>query len=91
MVRGTLGAVDTFLWQMLASVIFPSFCINRLVTLLFSLQEGNSLPVDLLNTFEFFPTITGLLSIPLLIVPLDVLAHWTLNGSFRKVTGAILK
>ena len=37
-IRGTLGALDTFCWQMLASVLFPSFIINRLVTLLFSLQ-----------------------------------------------------
>ena len=36
--RATFGAVDTFLWQMLASVLFPSFIINRLVTLLFTLQ-----------------------------------------------------
>lgn len=89
--RATLGATDTFLWQMLASVIFPSFCINRLVTLLFSLQAGGTLP-DILTTgpAEFIPTALGLVAIPLLIVPLDVLAHWTLNGSFRKVTGAIL-
>jgi hypothetical protein len=29
-------------------------------------------------------------SIPLLIVPLDVLAHWILNGSLRKVSGKVL-
>lgn len=89
--RATLGATDTFLWQMLASVIFPSFCINRLVTLLVTLQAGDTLP-ELLTSgpAEFIPTVLGLLAIPLLIVPLDVLAHWTLNGSFRKVTGAIL-
>ena len=31
-------------WQMLASVLFPSFIINRLVTLLFSLQAGGVIP-----------------------------------------------
>ena len=43
-VRGTLGALDTFFWQMLASVVFPSFCINRIVLLLDSLQEAGSMP-----------------------------------------------
>ena len=45
-IRGTLGAADTFCWQMLASVIFPSFCINRLVTLLVTLQSGDVSGVD---------------------------------------------
>jgi fission process protein 1 len=86
--RATFGAVDTFLWQMLASVLFPSFIINRLVTLLFTLQTTGGLP-DFL-TIEWLPTVAGLVAIPLLIVPLDVLAHWTLNGSFRRVSSAVL-
>jgi len=85
LLRATFGAVDTFMWQMLASVLFPSFVINRLVTLLFSLQADGVIP-----SIEFLPTVAGLLAIPLLIVPLDVLAHWTLNGSFRKVSAAVL-
>ena len=84
--RATFGAVDTFMWQMLASVLFPSFIINRLVTLLFSLQADGVLP-----QIELLPTVAGLLAIPLLIVPLDVLAHWTLNGSFRKVSSAVIE
>ena len=84
--RATLGASDTFLWQMLASVVFPSFCINRLVALLLTLQE--SAPSVLQQ--EWIPTAIGLVAIPLLIEPLDVLAHWTLNGSFRRVTNDIL-
>ena len=72
--RATFGATDTFLWQMLASVLFPSFCINRLVALLGGLQEAGSVP-DLL-TASWLPTVAGLALIPLVIVPLDVLAHW---------------
>jgi fission process protein 1 len=83
--RAILGSVDTFMWQMLASVLFPSFIINRLVTLLFSLQVEGVIP-----QIELLPTAAGLLAIPLLIVPLDVLAHWTLNGSFRRVSSAVL-
>jgi fission process protein 1 len=86
--RATFGAVDTFLWQMLASVLFPSFIINRLVTLLFTLQGDGVLPEPL--TIGWLPTAAGLLAIPLLIAPLDVLAHWTLNGSFRRVSSAVV-
>ena len=86
-VPGALGAMDTFCWQMLASVLFPSFCINRLVTLLISLQATVDMPELLTN--EFLPTAAGLLAIPLLIAPLDVLAHWVLNGSFRSVKAKV--
>jgi len=89
MARGTLGALDTFFWQMLASVIFPSFCINRLVTLLFSLQQGD-IPM-IIKEAEFLPTIVGLVSIPLLVTPLDSLAHFTLNKSFRRVKSTIVQ
>merc|ERR1712232_587782 len=74
LISGSLGALDTFLWQMLASVVFPSFCINRLVTLLISLQSTLDLPELLTN--EYLPTAAGLLAIPVLITPLDILAHW---------------
>ena len=87
--RAGFGAADTFLWQMLASVLFPSFVINRLVTLAISLQAGGTLPEPL--NAEFLPTALGLAVIPLVIVPLDVLAHWTLNSSFRRVKSAVTK
>ena len=88
-IRGTLGALDTFCWQMLASVLFPSFCINRVVTLLASLAEEGSLP-DLLAA-GWVPTVAGLALIPAIILPLDTLAHFTLNQSFRKGSAAINK
>jgi len=84
---GVLGATDTFLWQMLASVIYPSFCINRLVLLLVSLQASPACPE--LFTADWLPTAAGLISIPLLIKPLDALAHQTLNLSFRRVSVAL--
>ena len=43
-VQGTLGALDTFSWQMLASVMLPSFIINRIVVLFASLQFEDLLP-----------------------------------------------
>ena len=88
-IRGTFGAVDTLFWQMLASVLFPSFCINRLVLLLESLQEAGSLP-ELLQV-SWLPTVAGLIVIPLIILPLDTLAHFSLNQSFRRVSKSVLQ
>ena len=36
------------------------------------------------------PTAFGLLLIPLVILPLDVLAHFTMNQSFRKAANTVL-
>ena len=83
-----LGSVDTFVWQMLASVVFPSFIINRLVTLIVTLQATVDLPEAL--QADWIATVLGLVAIPLLITPLDTLTHWILNGSLRKVNKQIL-
>ena len=88
-ISGTLGAVDTFCWQMLASVLFPSYIINRAVLFLVSLQATGELP-DILSA-GWIPTAAGLIIIPLVIVPLDVLAHWTMNGSYRRIGKSILE
>ena len=85
--RAVVGASDTFMWQMLASVIYPSFCINRLVVFLLYAQ-AQDIPSFL--QVDFLPTVAGLVAIPLLITPLDVLAHQTLNLSFRKLSAALL-
>jgi len=87
LLKGILTATDCFMWQMLASVIFPSFIINRLVLLLVSLQALPSCP-ELLSA-GWIPTAAGLIAIPLLIAPLDTLAHQTLNLSFRRVDKAL--
>ena len=86
--RAVRGAVDTFVWQMLASVVFPSFIINRLVTLIVTLQATVDLPEAL--QADWIATVLGLVAIPLLITPLDTLTHWILNGSLRKVNKQIL-
>jgi len=87
-IPGTLGGIDTFFWQMLASVIFPSFCINRLVTLLASLQEVGGLPDPLM--VSWLPTVAGLVAIPLIILPLDTLAHFVMNRSFRRISSSVI-
>lgn len=89
LVAGAFGASDTFLWQMLASVVFPSFMINRVVLLLVSLQAQDGCPEPL--TAGWIPTVVGLGVIPLIITSLDTLAHWALNGSFRQVGDVVLE
>ena len=39
---------------------------------------------------SFLPTAVGLLLIPAVILPLDILAHWTMNSSYRRIGGKIL-
>ena len=36
-------------------------------------------------------TVAGLVAIPLIITSLDTLAHWTLNGSYRMLSDAVLE
>jgi len=86
--RGTLGALDTFSWQMLASVLFPSYIINRAVCYLDGMQGLGALP-ELLQA-SWLPTAVGLILIPLIILPLDVLAHFTMNSSFRRAASTVL-
>jgi len=86
--RGTLGALDTFSWQMLASVLFPSYIINRSVCYLDGMQGLGALP-ELLQA-SWLPTVVGLILIPLIILPLDVLAHFTMNSSFRRAANTVL-
>lgn len=86
-VSGVLGAVDTFSWQMLASVLFPSFIINRFVCFLASANAAGITPEML--QLDWLPTAAGLITIPLVIVPLDILAHFSMNGSFRKAARSL--
>ena len=39
---------------------------------------------------SFLPTVVGLLIIPAVIFPLDILAHWTMNSSYRRIGGKML-
>ncbi len=85
-----LATVDSLLFQVMASVVFPSFTINRWVTflgaVLAQLPEGQ-LPAEVV---EYLPTATGLVIIPLICGPLDVLTHRLLDNSFRSVSETIL-
>jgi len=69
-------------------VLLPSFIINRIVVLFASLQFEDLLPGFLELSWE--PTVLGLVSIPLIILPLDILAHFLMNSSFRRASSSIL-
>ena len=82
--RAVLGSVDTFVWQMLASVVFPSFIINRLVTLIVTLQATVDLPEAL--QADWIATVLGLVAIPPSVSPARHADPLILNGLLRKAT-----
>jgi fission process protein 1 len=88
-----LASIDSLLFQFMASVIFPSFTINRWVTFLGTAlselpqEQFANVPTEVL---QYLPTATGLFLIPLICGPLDVLTHRLLDSSFRSVSETIL-
>lgn len=88
-----LASIDSLLFQFMASVIFPSFTINRWVTFLGAAlaqlpeEQLSSVPAELV---QYLPTATGLIIIPIICGPLDVLTHRLLDNSFRSVSERIL-
>lgn len=88
-----LASIDSLLFQFMASVIFPSFTINRWVTffgtVLSELPEEQFSNVST-EVLQYLPTATGLILIPIICAPLDVLTHRLLDNSFRSVSETIL-
>ena len=88
-----LASIDSLLFQFMASVIFPSFTINRWVTFFGTVlselpeEQFSNVPTELL---QYLPTATGLILIPIICGPLDVLTHRLLDNSFRSVSETIL-
>ena len=83
-----LAAIDSLLFQVMASVIFPSFTINRSVAFVGALVA--ELPGDQPEWVQYVPTAVGLVIIPLICPSLDVLTHRLLDNSFRSASEAIL-
>jgi mitochondrial fission process protein 1 len=83
--RSMIGTFDTLLWQSLASVVIPGYCIHMIVkvtkyTLTRTLLKQIQIPM-ILSTW--LPTITGLISIPLIIHPIDHSVDYVLDNSVR--------
>ena len=66
-------AIDTCTWQMLASVFWPGSFI-RLVVAAASFQH-----------FDYIPTMVGLLTIPLIVKPIDETVDVIMEKSVKKV------
>ena len=94
------GAIDTLGFQLLASIAFPGFIINRWVTLcayliqdniLFNSKEIiNNLPIDssaidASQIIDSIPTALGLVLIPLIVTPLDSLTDEILDVTLRPI------
>lgn len=77
----TTSMLDTFTWQMFASVIIPGFTINRICFGVGLFQK--KLPSPLLRN-KWLPTIVGLSCIPLIIHPIDNFVELAMNTTFRK-------
>ena len=80
--RVVVTALDVLLWQALASVIIPGFTINRVTYYASQLIRRSSRNPEMI---KYGPTAIGLLSIPLIIHPIDTCVDWFMDHTFRKI------
>lgn len=69
-------AIDTCTWQMLASVFWPGSFIRLVVT---------ASTMHKIEGFDYLPTILGLLTIPLIVKPIDETVDVIMEKSVSKV------
>lgn len=88
-----LSSSDALIWQSFASVIIPGMTINRLCAAIRYIQCTEFLRSSSYATFRKLscnrkiPTIIGLLSIPVIIHPIDNLVENVMNATYRQWTG----
>merc|ERR1712157_230075 len=81
-----IAAVDTLLWQALASVIIPGFTINRICAAsLYTM--GRAIPNVSLNSRKWATTAIGLGVIPFIVHPIDSFVHIAMDKTTRQITG----
>ncbi|VDN54251.1 unnamed protein product [Dracunculus medinensis] len=78
----TLRAMDTFVWQALASVIVPGFTINRICALSFKILKMATRWS--LQRQKWTTTAIGLGSIPFIVKPIDIAVERGMNALIRK-------
>lgn len=83
-VDSLVATADTLIWQSLASVTIPGATINMVVKASrFAVARS---PVALpLTVSKWFPTATGLGSIPFIISPIDHAVDELMDATFRKI------
>ncbi|TDG42508.1 hypothetical protein AWZ03_011057 [Drosophila navojoa] len=75
-----LVGADVFTWQMFASVIIPGLTINRITAVSKTLLKKS--PSFVVKTL---PTLIGLISIPLIVHPIDSLVDRLMDATYRKM------
>ncbi|GAB9470950.1 hypothetical protein Gpo141_00008177 [Globisporangium polare] len=83
------AAVDTLLWQTMASVVIPGFTINRVVALSSAVvqQTVKSSPV----VRRWAPTAIGLGVIPFIIHPIDHFVDQIMDATTRKWSASLIE
>lgn len=82
-------AVDTLLWQTLASVIVPGFTINRVVKASAYVIKRSAVASP--PVVRWLPTAVGLGIIPLIIHPIDEAVDMVMDRSTRLLTERLTK
>lgn len=86
----THAAVDTLIWQALASVIVPGFTINRVCAAsLYTMARA--IPKVPLTTRKWITTAIGLGCIPFIVHPIDSGVHFVLDNSMRRYLDLVPK
>ncbi|XP_026473556.1 mitochondrial fission process protein 1-like [Ctenocephalides felis] len=76
-----ISAVDTLLWQGFASIIVPGYTINRITHYTSKFMRGSNFG----KMAQIMPTAVGLLSIPLIIKPIDHSVDLAMDYTYRKI------
>ncbi|XP_076641819.1 mitochondrial fission process protein 1 [Halictus rubicundus] len=82
--RALYSMSDTLLWQTFASILIPGFTINRICAVVQSLQRKSCNPIV---RSRWISTVIGLVSIPLIIQPIDHIVDEAMNVTYRKWVG----
>ncbi len=77
------AGIDCLVWQSFASVIIPGITINRIVKLSsYSIRKTHKINHSAVIR-KSVPTAIGLISIPLIIHPIDTFVHFAMNSTLR--------
>ncbi|CAM9732026.1 unnamed protein product [Ectocarpus sp. 6 AP-2014] len=79
------ASFDVLTFQMLASVVFPGFTINRWVAFVEYLLQASDLESQFPGVGGWLPTAAGLGLIPFIVAPLDNLVEEVLDKTIRPV------